>query len=51
MKSTPILGLALGVTQILALLDTVGIFNAKFRVGGLSQLEDPTQVFLRHSGI
>ena len=29
----------------------VGIPNAKFRVGGLSQREDTTQVFLRCSGI
>ena len=29
----------------------VGIPNAKFRVGGLSQRKDPTQMFLRPSGI
>ena len=29
----------------------VGIPNAKFLVGGLSQWEDPTQVFLRRRGI
>ena len=29
----------------------VGIPNAKFRVGGLSQRKDPTQLFLRRSGI
>ena len=29
----------------------VGIANAKFRVGGLSQRKDQTQMFLRHSGI
>ena len=29
----------------------VGIPNAKFHVGGLSQQEDPTQVFLCRSGI
>ena len=28
-----------------------GIPNAKFHVGGLSQSDDPTQVFLRCSGI
>ena len=29
----------------------VGIANAKFLVGGLSQRKDPPQVFLRRSGI
>ena len=29
----------------------VGIAKAKLYVGGLSQREDPTQVFLRRSGI
>ena len=29
----------------------VGISNAKFRVRGLSQRKDPTQMFLRRSGI
>ena len=29
----------------------VGIPNAKFRVGGLSQCKDPTRVFLRCSRI
>ena len=28
----------------------VGTPNAKFRVGGLSQCKDPTQVFLNRSG-
>ena len=29
----------------------VGIPNAKFRFGGLSHCKEPTQMFLRHSGI
>ena len=48
-----ILCFALGITQILVFLDTniLGIPNAKFRDGGLSQREDPRQMFLRRSGI
>ena len=29
----------------------VGIANAKFRIGGLSQHKDPMQIFFRRSGI
>ena len=50
---TQILGLALGVTQILAFLDT-NMFVSPTQncgVGGLSQRKDPTQIVLCHSGI
>ena len=47
------LGLALGVTQILGFLDT-NMLVCPTRicgVGGLSQCKDPTRMVLRHSGI
>ena len=48
-----ILGLALGVKQILAFLDTNMFVSPKRNcgVGGLSQRQDPTRMVLRRSGI
>ena len=50
---TQILGFALGVKQILAFLNTNMLVSPtqSCGVGGLSQRQDPTQMFLRRSGI
>ena len=50
---TQVLGLALGVTQILAFLNTNMLVYPTGNCGirGLSQHEDPTQMVLRRSGI
>ena len=47
------LAFALGVTQILAILDTNMLVSPtqNSRVGGIAQSDGPTHVFSGHSGI
>ena len=53
LEVTQILGLTFGVMQILAFLDTNMLVSPTRNCGdgGLSQIEDPTGMVLRRSGI